>query len=111
MATTMMEEQGVTILKPEMRRLDASEAIAFKKDLHDLITSGHRRILIDLETVDFVDSSGLGAIISGLRLLGVQGDIKLCHVAEQVISLLKLTRLDQLLPAFPNREDALADFI
>lgn len=105
-----ISEQNVTVMIPDTSRLDAGAALPFKETLLKEIESGHLRILINMEKVGFIDSSGLGAIISGLRRVGLKGDIKLCHGAEQVASLLKLTRLDQVLPMYADETAALATF-
>ncbi|WP_027720171.1 STAS domain-containing protein [Maridesulfovibrio zosterae] len=103
-------KNDICVVKPETHRLDASTALDFKTALLRLIEEGNLRLLLNLENIDFVDSSGLGAIISALRQVGVKGDIKLCEVNEQVEELLKLTRLDRVLAIFPCEKDALAEY-
>ncbi len=75
-----------------------------------LIEEGNLRLLLNLENVDFIDSSGLGAIISAMRQVGVKGDIKLCNVAEQLEELLRLTRLNKVLQSFPSEKDAMGGY-
>lgn len=103
-------KNDICVVKPETPRLDASTALDFKTTLLNLIKEGNLRILLNLETVDFIDSSGLGAIISALRQVGIKGDIKLCDVNEQVKELLKLTRLDRVLTILPCEKDALVQY-
>jgi anti-sigma B factor antagonist len=100
----------VVCIVPEMKRIDAAEAIAFKGRLAEIIDEGSLLLLLNLKHVEFVDSSGLGAIISTLRAVGTKGEVKLCHVGEQVMKLLNLTRLDKVLEVYPTEEDALARF-
>ncbi len=100
----------ICIVKPVTARLDASTALDFKKALLNLIEEGNLRLLLNLENVAFVDSSGLGAIISALRQVGVKGDIKLCDVSEQVMDLLLLTRLDKVLQMFPDKKNAIENY-
>ncbi|WP_034603090.1 STAS domain-containing protein [Maridesulfovibrio frigidus] len=103
-------EQDICIITPDTPRLDASTAVDFKTALLNLIKEEQIRILLNLEHIDFIDSSGLGAIISALRLVGVKGDIKLCCVNEQIIELLRLTRLDKILVSFKNEKAAIEGF-
>ena len=100
----------VVCVHPKNERLDAAEAIEFKSRLGQVVEAGNINILINMEKVEFVDSSGLGAIISALRAVGVKGDVKLCNVSEQVITLLSLTRLDKVLEVFSSEETGLASF-
>ncbi|WP_419781883.1 STAS domain-containing protein [Maridesulfovibrio sp.] len=100
----------ICIVRPKTHRLDASTAVDFKNTLLKLIEEGNLRLLLNLEKVDFIDSSGLGAIISALRQVGVKGDIKLCDIAEQVEELLRLTRLNKVLATFPCEKDALEGY-
>jgi anti-sigma B factor antagonist len=58
--------------------------------------------------VRFIDSSGLGAIVSMLKLIGREGDLVLCGVTDPVMSLFKLTRMDRVFQMFPSEHDALA---
>jgi len=104
------EKSGITVIKPLMKRFDASVASSFKQKLHVLIHQGNRKLLIDLEHVDFMDSSGLGTIISGLSRIGDEGAIKLCCVSEQPRKLLQLTRLDRVLQEFASEETGLNSF-
>ncbi len=103
-------KNGVLVVKPLEQRLDASAAVPFKEELLKLIDEGNGNILINLENVNFIDSSGLGAIISGLRKVGLKGDIKLCCLSDQVQSLLNLTRLDKILGSFSSEEEGLKYF-
>ena len=103
-------KNDICVIMPETHRLDASTALDFKNVLLKTIEEGEVRLLLNLESVNFIDSSGLGAIISAMRQVGVKGDIKICNLAAQVEELLRLTRLDKVLQIFPKEEDALKDY-
>ena len=96
----------VLMVKPLEKRIDASTATEFKQKLNDWIDSGNRRIVLNLSQVDFIDSSGLGAIISGLKKLGNDGNLVICTVKETVMSLFRLTRMDRVFDIFPSEEEA-----
>jgi anti-sigma B factor antagonist len=88
-------------------RVDKRQGQDLKQAVADRIERGHRRIVLDLARVSFIDSTGLGAIISSLKLLGPTGELVLCGARESVSSLLRLTRLDKVLRSFPTSDDAL----
>ena len=97
----------VLIVRPLEKRIDAGTATAFKQKMNDWIESGNRRIILNLSEVDFIDSSGLSAIISGLKKLDNDGSLVICVVKETVMSLFRLTRMDRVFDIFPSEEAAL----
>jgi anti-sigma B factor antagonist len=58
--------------------------------------------------VDFIDSSGLGAIVSALKTIGRNGDLVLCGIKETVMSLFRLTRMDRVFRIFTDQGEATA---
>lgn len=107
MEMTGRERGDILVVTPEGKRIDAYSAPAFKGKLVDWIGSGHLRIVLDLSSVEFVDSSGLGAIVSTLKTIGNRGDLVICGVQKTVMNLFQLTRMNRVLRIFPSREDAL----
>lgn len=64
----------------------------------DAVRSGRSRIVVDLTTCEFVDSSGLGALIAGLKSARqAGGDLRIAGVGPQIATVLKLTNLDRVL--------------
>ncbi|MCX6020184.1 MAG: STAS domain-containing protein [Chloroflexi bacterium] len=101
---------GVTVVEPA-GRLDLLSASELKQQLAGLATGGHRKIVIDLIGVTFIDSSGLGAIIGGLkaaRLLG--GELRIARPGDQARVILELTTLDRVLRPYATMEEALAGY-
>ena len=97
----------VLVVIPVEKRIDASSAVDFKGKMIDWINEGNYRIALDLSHVDFIDSSGLGAIVSSLKALGNQGDLVICCVHEMVMSLFKLTRMDRVFKIYSTQEEAI----
>lgn len=89
-------------------RLDAASAPALKQRIIALIDGGHRRLALDLSDVEFIDSSGLSALVTALRQLRDGDDLVLCGARSTVLSMFKLTRLDQVFRIFPTPAQALA---
>lgn len=100
----------ILVINIQENRLDAKISIEFKTKMIDLIKRGHYHIILNLSNVKFIDSTGLGAIISSLKVLGNKGDIVLCGVQSAAMTLLKLTRMDQVFRIYADEEEAIASF-
>lgn len=101
---------GITIMRP-VGRLDLLTAASVKRRLATALTDGYTRIVVDLADVTFLDSSGLGVLIGGLkatRLAG--GDLRIARPTEQARVILELTTLDRILQPFADLEEALGEF-
>jgi len=101
-------EGTVPVVVPRVKRLDASVAPGFKQQVVQLVEAGERRLVVDLAGVDFLDSSGLGALVSILKALGSQGALVVCGARGGVLSLFKLTRMDKVFAIDTDRQAALA---
>ncbi|GAB6036075.1 STAS domain-containing protein [Fundidesulfovibrio butyratiphilus] len=92
-------------------RLDTNSVGRFKAALTELAEQGKVFFVIDFSQLRFLDSSGLGALVSLLRLLGQKkGDIKLACLSPEVKSLFMLTRLNKVFDIFESVQSALAAF-
>lgn len=92
-------------------RLDLLTCGAVKEGLAGAVQDGYRHLVLDLQQVSFMDSSGLGALISSLktaRLAG--GDLRIARPAEQTAMILELTNLNRVLIIYDTVEEALAGF-
>lgn len=92
-------------------RLDLLSAAAVRQRLTEEVAAGRQRLVVDLAEVEFIDSSGLGALIGGLkaaRLAG--GDLRIARAGEQARVILELTTLDRVLRPFSTVEEALAGY-
>ncbi|MGL4225541.1 MAG: STAS domain-containing protein [Vibrio sp.] len=103
----MYSENGVEIVVPVVRRLDASVAVAFKQQVLDVIGANNHHLLLDFSHVDFIDSSCLGALVSILKSLNGKGDLVLCSLNSNILNLFKLTRMDRIFSIKDNRQEAL----
>ncbi len=90
-------------------RLNAASAPGLKARMHELVGHGHVELLCDLSAVTFLDSSGLAALVSGLKSTREAGGwIKLAGLNLQVRNIFSLTRLDHVFELYPDMEAALA---
>lgn len=100
-------DAGTTVVVHLDGRLTASTAPQLRSAVEELVAAGKANVVIDLALTSFVDSSGLGALISGLkatRLAG--GDLRIAAVPQSVRNVLRLTNLDRVLQARPAVEGA-----
>jgi anti-sigma B factor antagonist len=90
--------------------LDASNAKAFKQSMAPLLDASPR-LIFDLSQVQFVDSSGLGALLSCLRQIhAAGGELKLCGMVKAVWSLFELVRMNRIFDILPTQADAIDAF-
>lgn len=77
-----------------------------RRDVSDSISCGNNIILIDLQNVEFVDSSGLGALVAAMQSVkSVGGKFYICSVNEQVKMLFELTKMERLFKIYVNRNE------
>ena len=95
-----------TLARPQISRLGAAEASGLRNATADLANQGHFRVVLDLAGVEFVDSSGLGALIHMHKTMEPQGRLALCNVQPKVAQLFKITRLDRVLAIAHTEADA-----
>ena len=97
----------VLVVAPRRERLDASVAGLLKQQMRRYVDAGHGKLVLDLATVRFMDSSGLTVLISTLKALSrVGGELAVCEVSQNLASLFQLTRLDKVFRIFASAEQA-----
>ena len=107
-AVDKMDDVAVATMPVD--ELDASNAADFKRDIAPVLEA-NTRLVIDLSPLRFVDSSGLGAMLSCLRQLSAKGgDLKLCGMSKQVRSAFELVRMHRIFDIFGTREEAVRAF-
>jgi anti-sigma B factor antagonist len=101
---------GVTVLAPT-GRLDVAGAPALREAIGEAVKSGPNKVVIDMEGVSFVDSTGLGSVIAALKQIrSGQGELRLAAPNQQVRVVLELTTLDRVFPYYATVEEALTGF-
>jgi anti-anti-sigma factor len=103
-------DNGATIVAPT-GRLDVAGAPTLKEAISEALKNGTPKVILDMEGVSFVDSTGLGSVIAALKQIrSSQGDLRLAAPNQQVRVVLELTTLDRVFPYFSTVEEALAGF-
>jgi anti-sigma B factor antagonist len=100
----------VTVVAFPVDEIDAGNAPELKRDVAPILDAG-RHVVIDLARLRFIDSSGLGAMLSCLRHVSARGgDLKLCALAPPVRAAFELVRMDRIFEIFATRDDAVRAF-
>jgi anti-sigma B factor antagonist len=103
-------DNGVTVVAPT-GRLDVAGAPALKDAIGEALKNGQPRVVLDMEGISFVDSTGLGSVIAALKQIrSSQGDLRLAAPNQQVRVVLELTTLDRVFPYYSTVEEALTGF-
>ena len=92
----MTGSSGILEITIDHPRLDAAAAPAFREELMGRFEDQPERVLLDLSHVEFIDSTGLGVLVSMLKRMGANGRIAVVGVAPAVQRLFQITRLDTL---------------
>ncbi|BDZ44828.1 STAS domain-containing protein [Naasia aerilata] len=98
---------GATVVRL-LGRLNMVSANSLRDTVDDLVEQGSVRIVVDLSEVVFLDSSGLGALIGGVKATRRHGgDLRIAGPTEQVQLVLQLTNMERILAPHPTIESAL----
>ncbi len=97
---------NILIVKVLNNRMDAKSVDDFLDKMSEHITNGERFIVLSLSDVDFIDSSGLGAIVSVLKQLKGHGKLVISGAGESIIRMFKLTRMNKVFNMFVNEKGA-----
>lgn len=111
MNINISDKEGTTLLEIRDERLDAHNSGDFKNEMLSLFEEGKNQLVVDLKDVRFIDSSGLGALVSGYKNASARnGNLKLSSLQPQVKSMFELTRLHRVFEIYPGSDEALASF-
>ncbi len=102
------EKNGMAVLAVK-GEVDVYTAPRLREKLVELVTQGKHRIVVDLEGVEFLDSTGLGVLVGGLkRVRSHDGDLALVCTQRRILKVLEITGLTQVFAVFDTLEDAVA---
>jgi anti-sigma B factor antagonist len=105
------EREGVTILDLNGRITVGPEATALREKVAELSAAQTRNLVLDLAGADYIDSTGLGALVmcaTSLRRSG--GNVKLLHLNRRNIELLVMTKLATVFEIFTDEQDAVNSY-
>lgn len=112
MQVTIEQHQTTVVIQVLETRLDAHNSGELKSEMLAQFEGGKINLVVNLHEVRFVDSSGLGVLVSGFKNASARnGSLKLCCMQQQVKSMFELTRLHRVFDIFATQEEALASFV
>ncbi len=98
---------GCIVLYVREERIDAHNSTELKETILHLIEQGEANIIVQLEQVRFIDSSGLGALLSGYKnATAKSGKLAIANMQQQVLSMFELTRLDRVFEIYADLNEA-----
>jgi anti-sigma B factor antagonist len=111
LAIASREVDSVTVLDLSGRITLGEGSVQLRDAIRDLIGKGQRRILLDLGDVNYIDSSGLGELVSAYTSARNQGaTVKLLKLTKKVHDLLQLTKLYTVFDIYDDEASAIASF-
>lgn len=111
MQLEMTEKNDIVHISVKEERMDAHNSGDLKEQMLQLFDEGKCSIIVDLGSVRFIDSSGLGALVSGFKNASArEGSLKLCCLQPQVRSMFELTRLHRVFEIFTTSDEAFDSF-
>jgi anti-sigma B factor antagonist len=111
MKLTDRMQDGVVVLEPKGKIMGGPDASLLHDKLYEYIKQDRRMVVVDLAQVDWMNSTGLGILISGYTTLrNNDGLLKLANVTDKIQSLLTITKLVSVFEAFDSVDDAVKSF-
>lgn len=102
-------QAGLLLVRVLEDRIDAASAIQFKERMRELSQTRSARVVLDLSRVGFLDSSGLGAVVAVMKLLGPDRTLELACLTPTVEKVFRLTRMDSVFVIHTKVPDGLRD--
>jgi len=111
MKLSSREMQDLVVLEPKGKIMGGPDASLLHDQLHEYIKQGKKKVIIDLSKVDWMNSTGLGILISALTTLKKnQGELKLANVTDKIQSLLTITKLVTVFETYDSVDQATGSF-
>ena len=105
------EEGEVTIIDLSGKLMGGSDSDVFRDLVHGLIEKGRKRIIVNLAGINWINSTGVGILITGYTTLRKSGgDLKLLNVSTKIESMLYVTKLNLIFECFDDERDAIESY-
>ena len=109
--SAIIRQAGTVSLVEVSGQLTSFEARAFRDAVHGLLMEGKTNIVLNLEGLNYLDSSGVGELVRNyLSVVKKGGAMKVVGLTSRVQEIFKVTQLYQVFPGFPDEGSALASF-
>jgi anti-sigma B factor antagonist len=105
------ESNDVVVIEVKGNMMGGPDSQKFRDLLHKLVDEGKNKVVVDLKNVKFINSAGLGTLISGLTTMrNAGGDLKIANPTEKIESLLMITRLIKVFESYSSVDEAVESF-
>src|SRR5450755_543704 len=112
LTTNTRQVGGVTIVDIKGRIVMGAESAALRDLISNLMSQGNNQILLNLAGVDYVDSMGIGSLVSGFASLRKQGgELKLLNVNDKVTDVMQITKLYTVFDIATDEAAAVKSFV
>jgi len=100
-------KDGIVLFEIEGNIVGGPDAMSLNDEVHKMVKNGTKKFVIDMKSVEHINSSGLGILIASLNAVRqAGGDLKIANVGSRVLDLLKITKLDQIFESFKSVDEA-----
>jgi anti-sigma B factor antagonist len=108
---TTRQVGDVTVVDAVGRITLGEGASTFRDSIRDLAATGHKKLLLNLAEISYIDSSGIGELVSGFTTVANQGGtVKLLNLTKRVQDLLQITKLYTVFEVFDDEAKAVRSF-
>ncbi len=105
-------QDDIRIITVNLKRATISNADEFRIILNEDINKGWKKIIVDLNVCEFMDSVFFGSLVSGLKdIVKIEGEIKICSSISDASKMLEHTRANRVFSLYENREEAINSFL
>jgi len=106
-----VQNDDVAVLELSGKIMGGPSHDEFKGEIKEIIDGGCNQVVLDLKHVPWINSTGLGILISGYHSLkAADGTMKVCNVKERVLSIFYISQLEKIFDVYETREDAMGSF-
>lgn len=104
-------QDDVMVLELSGKIMGGPDFEKFKDEIANVLEGGHKKVILDLSGVPWINSTGLGILITGYHSVKAgDGQLKICSVKERVLSIFYISQLENIFDVFETREEAIASF-
>lgn len=111
MKIKIRKTDSIAVLDLSGKLMGGPDADVFKDTIKQLIDDGYKNVIVNLQHVPWVNSTGLGILIAGYTTLKREGgSLKLIHVTDRIESILMITKLGTIFESYSDEGEAVKSF-
>ena len=104
-------KEDVMVLELSGKIMGGPSHEEFKGEIKGILDDGFTKVVLDLKHVPWINSTGLGILISGYHSVkAADGVLKVCSVKERVLSIFYISQLEKIFDVYETREEAMGSF-